>query len=270
MKIDIQSIDSEQFNIEPKKIGDIDCFLVTPKRIGVKWTHANKIFRSSVWSADGDLISAGFYKFPNWGECPDTFPVPKDLSKTHIVEKLDGSCLIFSHYNGQYIIRTRGTVSAYGMENAHELDILKEKYPKLFDFTKHITTWIEDNPGRGRGISILCEWLSPSNQIVIKHDSPDIKLIGAVCHDEYTLYEQFELDYIAELLEIPRLGYFLYGSMGTLVDEINKFTNFEGVCIYSNRDQSIHKVKTELYLKKHRFKEHANIESVQDLFIESD
>lgn len=272
MHIDISSIDPEQFKIDPNVLdwndssGKSGCFLIIPKRIGVKWTQSNKIFRSSLWNVDGDLISASLPKFTNWNENSDHFPVPKDLSNTHIVEKVDGSCLIFSYYNNKYIIRTRGTISAYGMENAHELGVLRAKYPKLFNFADIIVD-IKDKSKRN--VSIICEWMSPTNQIVIKHQNPDLRLVGVVNHHDYSLYTQKELDYLARTLDVPRPGYSIFGKYESLVEEINKFNNFEGVCIYSNGDQSIHKVKTALYLKKHRFKEHANIESVLDLFIES-
>jgi hypothetical protein len=103
---------------------------------------------------------------------------------------------------------------------------------------------------------------------VIKHAAPDLKLIGAVRHEDYSLYTQEELDHLAKILGTPRPGYSIFGEYKSLVEEMNKFDNFEGVCIYSNNDQSIHKVKTENYLKIHRFKEHADTESVLDLFIE--
>jgi hypothetical protein len=41
------------------------------------------------------------------------------------VEKLDGSTLIVSKYNGQYILRTRGTVDASKLANGFELELFK-------------------------------------------------------------------------------------------------------------------------------------------------
>ena len=95
--------------------------LVQPIHIGGKWTLTNKIFRSSVWDSNGELISAGFPKFTNWGEAPDIFPLPDSLRNATIVEKIDGSLLVVSKWKGHYILRTRGTVDATQLENGMNL-----------------------------------------------------------------------------------------------------------------------------------------------------
>lgn len=254
MRIDLNSIDREQFIVAEKDFRGHKVYLVQPQHVGCKWTQANKIFRSSVWAENGELLSGSFFKFPNWGENPDHFPIPKDLNKANIVEKLDGSLLIYSPRMG--FLRTRGTVDAYSMENSFELDILKEKYPKVFQYD------LADK-------SLLFEWLSPTNQIVIKHAEPDIRLVGGVNHLDYSLFTQFGLDALAEELGVARPRRFQFQDHDSLVDSINKIDDFEGVCIYSKDDQSIHKVKTLKYLKLHQFKEHASLESVVELFCAS-
>ena len=79
MNYDLKSVDRTQFNVVPHIIAGDNCFLVTPMRMGVDWTQQNKVLRSSVWNSDGELVSAGFAKFVNWGEKPDVFPVPTSL-----------------------------------------------------------------------------------------------------------------------------------------------------------------------------------------------
>jgi len=66
--------------------------LVQPQHIGCSWTQENKHLRSSVWDSQGNLVSAGFPKFVNWGEKPDQFPVPSSLNGCVVMEKLDGCC----------------------------------------------------------------------------------------------------------------------------------------------------------------------------------
>ncbi len=75
-----------------------------------------------------------------------------------MVEKLDGSLLIVSKYNGQYILRTRGTVDASIMANGHELEIFKNTI--LSKLADNNDTW---------DYSVLFEWLSPINKIVLNY-----------------------------------------------------------------------------------------------------
>ena len=92
-------------------------FLVQPQNIGAKFTQHNRIFRSSLWNATGDLVSASFFKFVNYGENPDNFPVPTSLRGCEIVTKVDGSLLCICKYKGHLTVRTRGTIDASQIDN---------------------------------------------------------------------------------------------------------------------------------------------------------
>jgi hypothetical protein len=107
------------------------------------------------------------------------------------------------------------------MENASEIDVLKAKYPKVFAFHQ-------------KGVSLLFEWVSPKNQIVIKHNEPDIELVGAVRHEDYSLFAQEELDILACNLDVPRPRKFKFSNYENLTSSINEIQDFEGVCVYSN------------------------------------
>ena len=121
MKIDLSKINREHFLVHESTIYGEPLYLVQPMHIGCTWTQENKIFRSSIWNAQGELVSAGFPKFPNWGEQPEVFPLPKSLEYATTVEKLDGSLLILSKYRGKLILRTRGTFDASVHDNGNEL-----------------------------------------------------------------------------------------------------------------------------------------------------
>ena len=112
-------------------VGEHPVLLVQPVHIGCPWGLDNDIFRSSVWDLDGNLVSASFKKFFNWDEKPDLDPAPASLQGATLMEKVDGSTLIFSRYKGHTVIRTRGTVDARKQENGHEIDLLCEKYGKF-------------------------------------------------------------------------------------------------------------------------------------------
>lgn len=258
MVINLSSIDTTQFNVVPHLLCGETVYLVTPQRMGVNWTKENSIFRSSVWNSNGELISGGYKKFVNWGEKPENFPTPNTLHGCTIVEKLDGSLFIVSKYKGQFIIRTRGTVDASKLDNGHEVELFKQKHALVLNHDMS-ETWDH---------SILFEWTTPTNRIVIDYGSePSWKLIGLVYHDDYSMAVQDTLDFVANKLNLDRPETFTFRSTEDLIASVEQWKGKEGVCVYSKGGQEIHKVKGADYLLKHRFKENATLENTLDLFV---
>lgn len=258
MKIDLQSI-PEDFVTRPVEVAGEMCYLVFPPHIGTKWTKDTLIFRSSVWNSAGELISAGFKKFFNWGEQPDLCYTPFSLTANggvRLVEKIDGSTLIVSRYKGELIVRTRGTIDASAMENGYELEFLREQYPLAFDNTL-LTA----------GYSLLYEWVSPENRIVLRYPEPDIYLIGAICHENYELMTQTRLDSYAMDYGVKRPRYFKFDSLKEMHESVEAFKGMEGLCVYCNYDQDIRKVKSADYLARHRMKDElGSFERVVDFY----
>ncbi len=175
MKIDLSTIDPESFMVHQHFVGEHPVLLVQPIHLGSKWTKDNLIFRSSVWDMEGNLVSASWKKFANFGEKPDVFDVPVSLDGTSAMEKIDGSTLIVSKYKGHLITRTRGTVDTSKLDNGYEVDFLKDKYPKVFSDTLLDTH------------SLVFEWTSPTNRVVIDYGSePLLYLTGIICHANYS------------------------------------------------------------------------------------
>ncbi len=192
MKIKLDNLDTENFMSHEHILNGEVVTLIQPKNIGAKWKKDNLHFRSSVWNYNGELISASFPKFFNWGEQPDLSPVPTSLKNATVVEKLDGSTLIVSKYKGQYILRTRGTVDASTMANGFELELFKDTI--LSKLQDNNDTW---------GYSIIWEWLSPINKIVLSYgDEPMWKLIGFINHINYSLAQQDMLDAMAKKYDL--------------------------------------------------------------------
>jgi hypothetical protein len=267
MKIDIQKVDLTQFMVHEHSLNGEIVYLIQPQHIGTKWTQDNKHMRSVVVNYAGEVISAGFPKFTNWGENPDHFPVPNSLNHCTVVEKLDGSLLIVSKYNGQYILRTRGTVDASTLANGHELEIFKERFKdglqKLVDDSptwKSPDTW---------PLSLLFEWVSPINKIVLNYgEQPDWYLVGIVNHNDYSLATQSELD-IWSNLGFKRPPTYTFSGVEDLLKDVDQWRGKEGVVVYSKNDQMLHKVKGAWYLALHHMKsELSNIEKVLDVWLE--
>ena len=259
MKIDLAGIDRTQFMVHDHQLFGETVHLIQPQHIGTKWTKVNKHLRSVVVNSNGDLISVGFPKFTNWGENPDNFPTPSTLKGCTVVEKLDGSLLIVSKYKGNYILRTRGTVDATTSSNGYELE----------EFKSSILSKLQDNNDTWN-YSVLFEWYSPKNKIVITYgDVPCWKLIGFVDHSDCSLATQDMLDLMAKKYDLLRPEVFTFDTVSTLLTSIEKWKDKEGVCVYSNKDQTIHKVKSSWYLTLHHMKsELCNVERVIDVWLE--
>ena len=258
MKIDLNIIDKEQFHVLPKEVNGETLYLVIPKEIGTKWNRDNMIFRSSVWNTEGELISASFPKFFNWGEHPELTPPPKSLKDVNLIEKIDGSTLIVSKYKNNFIIRTRGTTDARQMEkNGWEINHLMEKYPNIQKFQPYFETW---------PFSIIFEWVSPDNQIVIKYPEPYLKLITLIGHDNYRLWSQDWMGGLAKQFGVQRPDTFNFDTVEEMLKSIEQLKGKEGVVVYFNEDQSLLKVKGIDYLAKHRFKSQATLENTLELY----
>jgi len=259
VKIDLTTIPSD-FVTRPVEVAGEMCYLVFPQHMGVKWTKQNLIFRSSVWNSQGELISAGFKKFFNWGEQPDLAYTPFSMTANggvKLLEKLDGSTLIVSKYKGELIARTRGTIDARIMENGYELELLQKKYPKSFN-----NCWLFDER-----YSLIYEWVTPNNRIVIRYPEPDIYLIGVIKHADYSLESQITLDSIAESIEVKRPKYYNFNSLKEMHKAVEAFKGVEGLCVYCNHDQDIRKIKGVDYLARHRMKDElGSFERVVDFY----
>jgi hypothetical protein len=254
IKLAFESSDLSEFRFTDCTFGGDECVLVNPIAFP-KYNSYNKYLRSVIYrKLDYKILSAGFPKFTNWLEKPDIFPVPTQISECQIVTKLDGSLLCISKYKDSLIIRTRGSCNIDKCLNNNEIELFKLKYPKFFNS-------ILD------GYTYLAEWVSPLQRIVLNYNEPDIYLIGLINNNDYSLTKQDDLNILALDLGVKRPEMHSFLSFDDLFKSIENKTNFEGYCIYSNNGQSIHKVKTNDYLIKHRFKEKLNYESMVDYFL---
>ena len=260
MKINFNDYNLDEFNKNSVDFCGIPALLIFPPHIGIKFNQSNKIFRSSIWDLDGNLLSAGMPKFTNFGENPENFPVPMSVDGVDFITKIDGSLTIIDYVNGKLSMRTRGTSSYKTMENAADFEYCLSQYPL-------IESWLKNHPN----YTILCEITTPKLKIVLDYGAdPLFWLIGCINKDDYSLMSQTELYMLAIEFDIPRPNVHRFESIDAAIETIKGWNGEEGVCLYSNNGQTIHKIKAEAYLVLHRFKENANIDSVVDMFVALD
>ena len=257
MVINFNKFDFSSFNKRECLFCGQKALLVYPQHIGVKWNQRNKIFRSSIWDKKGNLLSGGFFKFVNVGENPEHFPLPTTLKNSNIVTKIDGSLVICDYVSNQFNFRTRGTINALTLENYNDFVYCFKKYPK-------VEKWLKKN----NNYSLLFEIVTPNLKIVLNYgDKPDLFLVGCVNKKDYSLLTQQKLDELGKEFQIQRPSYFEFSDLDSLVKQIQIRTDIEGVVLYTDKDQILHKQKTDFYCKLHRLKnEMGSFERIVDFY----
>ena len=255
----------EDFNFKDCVIAGDECWLITPKEIGVKWNDENARFRSCIVRKSNNLVvSQGMKKFVNFGEQP-AFEPWKDCWKFEARHKLDGSLLIVSRYKGQWIIRTRGTVDARQLPNGHEIDLLIEKYKNFFEDSDAIDSISALEQ------SWLFEWTTPSNIIVLKEsDEYELTLIGIISNEDAVYYSQAYVDICAIQYDFKRPEMHHYNSVSECIADVTAWKGKEGVVIYSPNGQTLKKIKATEYCELHKIATGIkNVKNVLDVFMES-
>ena len=168
--------------------------------------------------------------------------------------------LIISKYKGELIVRTRGTVDARSMPNGHEIDKLIAKYPKVFD-----------NEVLDDGHSILVEWTTPTNIIVLReHNTPTLTLVGIISNRDAVYCEQDILNGIAEEWDIDRPQRYQYNTIEECILDVDAWRGKEGVVLYSPDGQTLKKIKASEYCELHKICTGIkNVKQVMDLFLAS-
>jgi len=178
------------------------------------------------------------------------------------------SLLIVSRHNGELIVRTRGTIDASQLENGHEIELLKTKYPDAFN-----NFWLDSEK-----FSLLFEWTTPTNRIVLQESAePTLWLIGIVGHDSYSFMGKHDpyyylpqdaLDQQARVFGVLRPERYTL-NLQNVAEYLKDETSIEGVVIYANNGQILKKVKTPRYLYLHRvFTGVKTVDHLFDLFVE--
>ncbi len=259
------NLNPEHFEHWPDERGLI---LIVPAKGGAVenrvWTKETIKYRSRVETEDGTPVSVGFHKFFNLGTGPEALQIKvediiAECGKSAVATlKLDGSLLIRSVYQGQVMLRTRGSFGYDHLDNAGEMEGFQKKYPKIFDPTLY------------NNFSLLFEWVSPANVIVLKYPEPGLTLIGAVGHADLSYMPLDTLAYIAGKLAVPLVEHFSLTVEGweKLNATLDSNQEIEGYVIRLHGEQDLVKVKCLPYLTKHALKSSLTTEKLADLYFE--
>lgn len=247
----------ENFAYKDCVIGGDDCWLIAPNHIGCKWTDENARFRSCiVRKSDSKNISISLPKFKNWFEDPEFQPWNTEWPITGY-HKLDGSTIILSCHNGEFIVRTRGVSSVLTQDTGIEVYDLIESYPKIKEFV------------RDGKHSVIFEHTSPNRIIVLReHNTPTLTLLTVIDNETGRMSLQDDVDIYATLWHIGRPKQYSYNTIQECLLDVDAWRNSEGVVLYSPDGNTLKKIKASLYLELHKLATGiTNINQVIDLFL---
>lgn len=246
--LDIKYVDKKQFNIVKKN----DLTLIYPKKNKHEWTEEEKWLRSVVINSNQEVVSCGFPKFGNYLEFEEDTniflqEIKKNTCNILYTHKFDGTLCIRSIIDDELILRTRGSLygeSETGLGDAFAgrfKNIIETKYPKLED-----VSWYPN-------ISLLFEYISPKNKIIINYDKDDLIFLGFIEHNNLKIGTWEKTKEIAKEGKLNLVETFSFPhKIKYIINKINEL-NQEGIVIRCNNDVFI-KMKSDHYLAKHRFK----------------
>lgn len=256
--LQLNQVDKKYFNI----VSQPGINLIYPKRNKWDWESDEKWLRSIIVDDKGHILSCSFPKFGNYNEFKDDTNILNSALRNGDVvrfsNKEDGSLCIRSVINGEVIFRTRGT--AFGGSDHNNLPsfgkrfrhIAENKYPILLD------------PKYKSNITLLFEYISPENAIVIHYKESDLIFLGAVKHN-LTLLNWDELNEISknDKLNLVKL-HILPNDPNEILEKI-KIWKSEGIVARTNNDQTLVKIKSAYYLANHRMRFGMNYLSIVDM-----
>jgi RNA ligase len=190
-----------------------------------KWDEVTLMCRGLVTDNEGNIVARPFKKFFNWEENKHT-----PTEEFEVYKKEDGSLGILFHYDGEWVLATRGSFTSDQSVKGREI-LKKYKY-------KYLPT----------DCTYLFEILYPENRIVVRYSNEELILLGSIQTESGYEYDIYNEGY--EELGFPIVkkydGITDYSVLKSMVGD-----NEEGFIVkFSNGDRM--KIKGEEYLRLHK------------------
>lgn len=269
MKIDISSINKNDFCIS-ERLHDVagKVLLVTPGFGKHLWNMGELHLRSIMTLPDGTVLDSGFPKFRNYGENSDDDILTRRLiadGKVLFAEKMDGSLIIRSVINGKVCFRTRGSHTlgeGADFSFSSVLNLVSEKYPNLL------------NPKLYSDSTLLFEYTSPNNKIIISYDDDKLTTLGMMIYNHSSGLPAFRgskdivLDIANTFAVEPVSFYDLPDDLDEVARIVKGWSGVEGIVVWGQLDDGtmhLAKIKAEEYIRIHSFKYNFSSEKIKKL-----
>ena len=230
----------------------LDLYSVTYLHGGVNFADPYiAMARGLVLDKDGNIVLRGFSKFFNylqlhaehykkqytdeWVNEHDNFLSTNKDKKYHAVEKLDGSLVLMGEYKNKAILSSTSTTN-------QETELLSIAYENLVNNNKNLTERIL-NYCKKTGQTLIFEYISPVNRIVVEYENTDYVLIGIVDNYTGTYMSQDDLDSIAMDFGFTRPKRYIK-TLRELTTDQKILKNHEGYIVF-NEYSNLIKFKTD-------------------------
>ena len=230
----------------------LDLYSVTYLHGGVNFADPYiAMARGLVLDKDGNIILRGFSKFFNylqlhaehykkqytdeWVNEHDNFLSTNKDKKYHAIEKLDGSLILMGEYKNKAILSSTSTTN-------QETELLSIAYENLVNKNKNLTERIL-NYCKKTGQTLIFEYISPANRIVVEYENTDYVLIGIVDNYTGTYMSQDDLDSIAMEFGFTRPKRYIK-TLQELTTDQKILKNHEGYIVFNEYGNLI-KFKTD-------------------------
>lgn len=257
--LDINKVNRDEFNIKEQD----GLRLIFPRKNKWEWKEEERNLRSIIVDENGKVVSSAWSKFGNYGEFRDDTDTLNAFlineAPVHFTLKMDGSLCCRSVINGKVVLRTRGTM--YGGEDQEEqiafgkrfYKVAEEKYPIMLDPTWYVNC------------SLLFEYVSPDNVIVVNYDTEDLIFLGGVYHNDLTPIPYEVAQHIAKQhnLNLVKTAT-LPNKAKDILANIDEWKT-EGVV--ARVGNVFVKIKSAWYMALHKLKAQMNYETIAEVCI---
>jgi len=180
VRIDAAALDPEDFVVRSTLDGG---FFIFPRASKHRWTDAELPFRSLVLFPDGTVRSSGFPKFRNYGEQADegqALSAAFGRGEVTLADKRDGSLIIIDMEEDELRVRSRGMMSLSDQNDFRRgVENTLDAYPFLRRLRRDDGARREVLEALSKW-SLLYEYTSPSNRIILAYERAELHLLGMV------------------------------------------------------------------------------------------
>lgn len=200
---------------------------------------------------DYSLVARAFPRFFNWGEVADEMPL-FNWDKSVALEKVDGSLLLFYHFDGEWRVNTRGSYANMGLFNTQwQADYFK--MPMSFTWKEGILQALgikdlqELQLYLDPSLSYACEFCSLWNKVVREYAQPCVYQLSAFCGEEEVGPQNVPL--------FKTVGQYPLLTADDVTDYVNTQpeATWEG-CVVKDDANRRWKIKNKRYLAYHKAK----------------
>jgi hypothetical protein len=230
-----------------------------------KWDEYTTIARGIVTLSNGIVISRPFPKFFNLGE-PEAEPISW-TDKITVTDKIDGSLIICSFYNGIMVLNSKGSFTS---EHAN--------FARLW-ITTNMSKWMNSEMKRslsdGERWTYLFEAIFPEvdNIKVINYgDRADLTLLAVINVKTVSEWSYEMLKQTGDIIGVGVVKRYAFDDINLLLKKCKEASilDGEGVVLHFDPSGKRIKVKSDEYIRLHRLISHTSRKHILEVLMKGD